>query len=110
MSILLINTVGFLACSAVVVVGVKGVYAESQIVPPEEDYDVVIPLEDRSIMIDLVGLGVEIVGYFKDCLVDAWELLRDAFSPSTDDDDDDDFGGWEEEFAKAKPGKYEFEM
>jgi hypothetical protein len=108
-SILLINTVGFLACSAVVVVGVKGVYAESQLVPPEEDYDVVIPLEDRSIMIDLVGLGVEIVGYFKDCVVDAWEFLRYGFAPSVDDDDDD-FEGWEEEFAKAKPGKYEFEM
>jgi len=107
-SILLINTVGFLACSAVVVVGVKGVYAESQIVPPEEDYDVIIPLEDRSIMIDLVGLGVEIIGYFKDCVVDMWEIVRYVLTPKPDNEDE--FEGWEDEPVKFKPGKYEFEM
>jgi hypothetical protein len=92
-----------------VVVGAKGVYAESQIVPPEEDYDVVIPLEDRSIMIDLVGLGVEIVGYFKDCVVDMYEIVRYALTPKFDNDDDD-FEGWEDEPVKFKPGRYEFEM
>jgi hypothetical protein len=106
-SILLINTIGFVACSAVVVVGVKGVYNESQIVPNEDDYDVIIPLEERSIMIDLVGLGVEIVGYGIDCVVDVLEWVRYIFTPRGEEDE---FEGWEDEPIKFKPGKYEFEM
>jgi len=129
MSILLINTVGFLACSAVVVIGAKSVYRASQIVPAEEDYDVEIPLEDRNITADVVGLGVEIVGYGFDCVVDIAEKLfnsslaywlRDTLSFlqfkadgkyfKYKDGQEEDFAGWEDEAPKFKPGKYEFEM
>jgi hypothetical protein len=128
-SIVLINICGFLACSAVVVIGAKNVYRASQIVPAEEDYDVDIPLEDRNITADVVGLGVEVVGYGLDCAVDVAEKLfdstpshwlRDMFTPfqlkadgkyfKYKDGQEEDFEGWEDEAPKFKPGKYEFEM
>lgn len=111
------------------VIGAKSVYRASQIVPAEEDYDVEIPLEDRNITADVVGLGVEVVGYGMDCAVDFAERLFDSslFQWLRDklsflqfkadgkyfrykDGQEDDFEGWEDEVPRFKPGKYEFEM
>ena len=117
MSILLINICGFAACSAVVVIGAKSVYHASQIVPAEEDYDVVTPLEERNITADVVGLGVEIVRYGLDIIEDFTDKLFDSRLANwlrglylSEADDEDDFEGWEDEAPKFKPGKYEFEM
>jgi hypothetical protein len=114
---LLINTVGFVACSAVAVIGIKSVYHASQVEQYEEDYDVEIPLEERNITADVVGLAVEIVRFglyviedFTDKLFDSrlanW--LRGLYPPETDEEDD--FPGWEDEAPRFKPGKFEFEM
>lgn len=117
MNMLLIHTVGFVACSAVVVIGVKSVYHASQVEQYEEDYDVEIPLEERNITADLVGLGVEIVRYGLCVLEDFTDRLFDSrlvdwlcglYQPETDEEDD--FPGWEDEAPRFKPGKFEFEM
>lgn len=129
MSILLINVCGFVACSAVVIIGAKSVYHASQIVPAKEDYLVEIPLEDRNITADVVGLGVEIVGYGLDTAVDVAERLFDSrllywlldtfsflqFKPDGvlfkyKNGYYEDFGGWQDEAPRVKPDHFEMEV
>lgn len=129
MSILLINVVGLATCSAVAIIGVKSVYHTSQIVQEEEDYLVEIPLNERNVTADVVGLGVEVVGYGMDVAGDISERLfdsrlftwlRDLFSRFAikadgkyfkfKDGHEDNFEGWYDEPIKIKPGKFEMEM
>lgn len=129
MSILLINTLGLVACTVVVVAGVKSVYRNSQAIPPEEDYEVEIPLSERNITADIVGLGVEIVGFGIDVLEDVSEKmletgpsnwLRERFSGlqvkpdghylKFRNGDPNEWNGYCDETPKSKPGKFEMEI
>ncbi len=129
MSILLINTVGFVVCSAIVVIGAKSVYHASQVVPYEEDYDVEIPLEDRNITADVVGVGVEIARFGNDVVeslqekifdsrpVDWIRIVLEHFQLKADGEyfrykegQEDEFEGWAEDSPNFNPGKHEVDM
>jgi hypothetical protein len=126
---LLINAVGFLCCSAVVMLGVKSVYAESQIQPDPNDYPENIPLENRNITADVVGLGVEIVGYGLDrlddatekvCTADSTRWIRNMFKPmqfkpdgmyfKNANGESEYWDGYGDDEPKTQPGKFEMEI
>ncbi|WP_019413434.1 hypothetical protein [Paenisporosarcina sp. TG20] len=77
-SIGLINVIGFLTCGTILSIGAKSVYDNSKIVVVEEDN---IKGDNQHVVAEVVGLGIEIVGYGLDVAEDKTDKVFNLSAP-----------------------------
>lgn len=73
-SIGLINVIGFLTCGTILTIGAKSVYDNSQIVVVDDE-------DNLNVVAEVVGLGIEIVGYGLDVAEDKTDKVFDLDAP-----------------------------
>ena len=125
MSILLINVVGFTACSAVVGLYGMSMYKQSKIEAVTDTYDGVLP--EYDLQTEAIGLGIQMVGSAADVVGDVTEKLFDSslshkmrnlfgrFQIEADGEyfrfrSGKDWDGYGDEAPKVKPGKFDIQI